>query len=204
MKRFVFLALLSWTMLAGCNGSPVEKQAEAGKEKPPVAVGVPQRVDLFTGNTAEDQVKNTIMRYNQLLVYGYDKLNMNPLQEVATVRQAEKAYHHMAAIGEGGVRMTSAVKKTDFTKITFPIPEKAEVKTRELWDFAYNDIKTGVKKEEMKDFVYLMNYWLERQNGRWIIVDIRAAEETPAPADAKSKSGKGAGTAGSTGAARGR
>lgn len=170
MNRCLAVLLTLCFCLSACNGKPVDTSSAA---KPPV----PPPQAMFTGSTPEDQAKNMIVRYCQLLVYGYENLDMNPLQEVATARLAERAYHHMAAIGEGGVRMTSRVKKIDVTLVRFTLPGKATVKSREVWDFAYNDIRTGVKKEEMKDFVYLMEYTLEKHDGRWLIVDIAAGSE---------------------------
>lgn len=169
MKKFLLYLALSCLMLTACT----KKADEPKKGK----AAVPPREAVFIGAAPEDQVKNVIMRYNQLLVFGYDNLNMNPLQEVAVIRLAEKAYHHMAAIGEGGARMVSHVTKIDFPNVSFASPGKALVKTREVWDYAYHDIDTGVKKEEIKNFVYLVDYRLEHQEGRWMIVDIAAREE---------------------------
>ncbi|SNB47388.1 hypothetical protein [Geobacter sp. DSM 9736] len=121
-----------------------------------------------TSADPEARVKEVIMRYNQLLAYGYQNLNMNPLQEVASVRQAEKAYHHMAALGEGGVRMLSHLKQIDFEKMDLS-DRKAVVRTREVWDFSYSDIRTEKRKDDVKDFLYLMEYTLVDDNGRWLI-----------------------------------
>lgn len=132
---------------------------------------------IHTGGTEADQVKNLIMRYNELLVFGYANLNMTPLQEVTTERQAQKTYFHMAAIGEGGARMRSRPVKVDFTEVSFPVPGTARVRTREVWDFAYHDITTDRKNEEKKGFVYLMTYTLVKSEGQWRITDTSAVGE---------------------------
>lgn len=173
IARTVVMLLLS-LLLVACK----EKAPESALP----AAGIPAPQVMFKGGEPDDQVKNVIVRYNQLLSYGYATLNMNPLQEVTTAMQAEKAYSHMAAIGEGGVRMTSQLKTIGFGAVSFPKPGSAVVKTREVWDFAYNDIKTGEKREEEKNFVYLVTYVLENRGGRWLITDITAgSEEKPAP-----------------------
>src|ERR1035437_10074821 len=105
---------------------------------------------------------------------------MNPLQEVATVQQAEKAYIHMAAIGEGTVRMIARLKKIDFVQVQSPTDRKTTVRTREAWDFAYTDIKSGKKNEEVTDFPYDVTYTLEQTGGRWLISDIVASSEQDA------------------------
>jgi len=169
----VFLAVL--LALIGCK----EKAAQHSDstQSKDVSTAPPAFRPLFPGEKAEDIIKNIIVRYNELLTFGYQNLNMNPLQEVATLNQAEKAYFHMAALGEGNVRMVSHLNKIDFDRVTFPEPHKAVIRTRETWDFSYTDIKTGEKKEEQKDFVYFMTYTIEQKDNRWLITDIAASSE---------------------------
>ena len=174
-KVLILLALLS--ILPGCKEKASMIPESAVTKSQTTSVAPPPFRPLFTGGGVEDSVKNVIVRYNELLTFGYQNLNMNPLQEVATLRQAEKAYFHMAALGEGNVRMVSRLNKIDFDRVTFPEPHKAVIKTRETWDFSYTNIKTGEKKEEQKDFVYLMTYTMEQNDNRWLITDIVASSE---------------------------
>ena len=118
------------------------------------------------------QIKGTILRYNQLLIDGYKKMNMNPLQEVATQEQAEKLYFHMAAIGEGRLRQDSSLKDVSFVTIDMSKPDEAIVTTKEIWDFTHVNIDTGKKLAEEKDFIYEMKYTLKIRQGRWIITNI--------------------------------
>lgn len=165
-------------ILSACTEKPREAAAPQQSAPAPVPKPTPPPwKPAYNGGTPTDVVKNVIVRYNELLAFGYEHLDMNSLQEVTNERQAEKAYFHMAAIGEGGVRMLSRLKRIDFTEVTFPSPGKADVKTREVWDFAYHDIKSGARKEEEKDFVYLMTYTLEGGGGRWLITETAAAGE---------------------------
>lgn len=123
-----------------------------------------------TGDQSEPAVKGAIMRYNQLLSDGYRSLNMNPVQEVATPEQATKLYHHMAALGEGRIRMDSTLKNIQFVKVAFPTNKEATVNTRETWDFTHLDIGTGKKIYEERDFVYEMEYGLKSDGGgHWLI-----------------------------------
>ncbi|WP_298268795.1 hypothetical protein [Geobacter sp.] len=118
------------------------------------------------------QVQGTIRRYNQLLIDGYRKMNMNPLQEVATPEQAEKLYFHMAALGEGRLRLDSTLKNISFVNIDMAKPDEATVVTRETWDYTHVNLNTGGKFDEEKDFVYEMKYTLKRRDGRWIITNV--------------------------------
>jgi len=167
----VLAILLLFALFCACS-----RQQESAAPPAKAATPVPLQTDL----PREELVKKVIARYNYLLAEGYKNLNMNPLQEVASVLQAEKAYSHMAAIGEGKVRMVSQLKKMNFVHVNFPSDGKAEVQTHEIWDFAYTDIKTGRKNEEVKDFPYDVNYTLEAKDGRWLITDIVAGSEQDA------------------------
>jgi hypothetical protein len=120
----------------------------------------------------DNQIKAVIMRYNQLLSDGYRTMNMNPLQEVATVEQATKLYHHMAALGEGKLRMDSALKGISFVKIERPHPYEATVQTKETWDFTHINIDSGKKFAEERGFIYEIRYSLKQDGSRWIITNI--------------------------------
>ena len=168
MKAAV-LCLLLCSFLAGCKEKAAEQALTVQPGAAPVAVS----------GTPTEQVQKTIQRYNQLLAQGYENLNMTPLQEVATKDQAEKAYVHMAAIGEGKAKMVSELKKITFTRLEFPQPGKCLTATDEIWDFAYQNLRTGAKEGERKDFLYHVTYSLESQGGRWMITDIVAGSDEP-------------------------
>ena len=188
-KKIVLVMLLSALAVVSCKGRPADNKAAVKSSavspvSKPAAMPPPYQ-PAFAGDKLEARVKNIVLRYNELLVFGYENLNMNFLQEVATPEQAEKAYFHMAAIGEGRVRMRSHLKKIDWARIDVSTPGKAVVQTNEVWDFAYHDIKTDKKGQEEKDFVYHITYTIAREkDGRWLISDIAATSDEkgkPAP-----------------------
>lgn len=93
MKRFVVICICSaLPAFFACKKS--ETPAPELKKQQPSAYK-----PFYQGSDSEAQVKNVIRRYNEFLIYGYKNLNMNPLHEVAAPEVAEKAYYHMAAIG---------------------------------------------------------------------------------------------------------
>lgn len=130
---------------------------------------------IADGEDKVRDIKAAIYRYNNLLAECYKKLNMNPMQEVATLDHAEKLYIYMAAIGEGKERLESKLKKIDFINIKFPDRNTVIVKDREIWDFRYVNIKTGQAVEEKKDFVYNLIFKLVKKNGRWLVKSVTAA-----------------------------
>lgn len=141
---YIYVVLLACLALGGCYG---------------------QRGDAT-------EIRAAIKRYNQLLIEGYRTFNMNPLQEVVTPEQATKLYYHMSAMGEGKLRMESALKEITFVKMEFAKPGEATVETKEIWDFTHFNMTTGKKYAEEKDFVYHMGYSLKKEKGRWVIYNV--------------------------------
>lgn len=117
-------------------------------------------------------IVEVIRRYNTLLTEGYRTQNMNPLQEVTTREQAVKLYHHMAALGEGRLRLDSHLKKLTVTKTEQPEPGRALMETEEVWDFTHYRTDSGEKYAEERDFVYRMGYILQKKDGRWLITGV--------------------------------
>ena len=130
-----------------------------------------------------EQVKATVKRYNSLLAQGYATLNMTGLTQVAEMPQATRVYTHMAALGEGRIRMQSELKDISFMDIRFAANTSASVKTREVWDFRHVNIDTGKVERDEKGFVYRMRYHLAGKDGVWWVRDAAAEEssDTKAP-----------------------
>ncbi len=145
----VCLAIAALTSLGGCTGT----------------------------RDASREVKGVVMRYNQLLSEGYRSMNMNPLQEVATPEQATRLYHHMAALGEGKLKLDSTLKDIQFVNVAYPSRDQATVETRETWDFTHLVIPTGKKYAQEKNFIYVMRYQLKNANGRWVIHAVDAIRD---------------------------
>lgn len=126
-----------------------------------------------------EAVKATVVRYNVLLRDGYERQNMNFMREVASEDQATKLYSHMAALVEGGLRMSAALRDLQFQKVAFPADGEATAETREVWDFTHRRIATGEKFAEEKGFVYRVAYALGRREGRWVIVGVEVISGEP-------------------------
>lgn len=128
------------------------------------------------GNGGE--IERIIRRYNALLIQGYRTQNMNPLLEVTTHEHALKLYHHMAALGEGQLRMESRLKGIRFLNVDRRGSSEAMVDTEETWDFTHYRMGTQEKYAEEKDFVYRMGYALNRVDGRWVITRVTTISGT--------------------------
>ena len=127
------------------------------------------------------QVKGTIIRYNQLLAEGYTKMNMNPMQEVATEEQATKVYYHMAALGEAKVRLESEVKEIEFLDIQSIDIQNVAVRTRETWDFRHVNYETLQIGLQEKGFIYTLKYELTKKGDRWLVSRVTALGEEKGP-----------------------
>jgi hypothetical protein len=117
-------------------------------------------------------VKDTILRYNQLLADGYANMNMNPLQEVATADQAGKEYRHMAALGETNIRMEALLKSIEFSAVVVSREGTASAVTKEVWGYTHLDVRTRTPVARQKDVVYTLKYELKQENRRWLVASI--------------------------------
>ena len=165
MKIASLIAATLLLSILGCQDSPSNKSGATPHTQSSVKPNI------------SDAAYKLIATYNTLLSEGYKSTNMTKLQEVTTPDLAEKAYDHMAAIGEGKSRMVSELKKMDFVETDCATPGKCRVVTKERWDFAYADVLTGARSNEVKDYLYDVQYVLENRQGRWIIVEITATGE---------------------------
>jgi len=165
MKLTASIILFLTATIIGCKDTAPSKTAE------------PVRTPASASSTSSEESHKLIERYNHLLSEGYKTTDMTKLQEVATTELAEKAYYHMAAIGEGKSRMVSGLKKINFVETDCSKPAKCRVVTREWWDFAYADIMTGERSNEVKDYIYDVRYLVENRQGRWLITEISASGE---------------------------
>ncbi len=127
---------------------------------------------LVTG-CAEDNspLQAAVQRYDTLLARGYRTLNMTALTEVASVEQAKKVYHHMAAMAEGRVKMDARLRDLEFLEIDRQQPDSAMVRARETWDYQYINIDNGAIAEE-STVTYTLRYHLARKNDRWLVTAI--------------------------------
>jgi hypothetical protein len=130
------------------------------------------------GQEAE-AVKGAVTRYTELLRDGYQRQNMNFMREVASEEQASRLYHHMAAMGEGNLRLSSTLGELTFQKVELPAPGEAKVSTREVWDFTHYRIATGEKYAEEKGFIHQMAYTLRNVDGKWLVTDVAVVSSQP-------------------------
>jgi len=132
------------------------------------------------------QVKDTILKYNQLLAEGYARMNMTPLREVATEEHAQKVYHHMAALGEAKIRMESRLVDIEFSDIQFPKKDFAKVKTKERWNYTHINIDSKMPAQTVvQGLLYRLSYGLVKKDGRWFVSSISVLEENK-PSEKKS------------------
>ena len=127
--------------------------------------------------TNSQAVKDTILRYNQLLAEGYANMNMSPLREVATADQAGKEYRHMAALGEAKIKMEAALKSVEFVGIVVSRDGTASAITKEVWDYTHLLVRTRTQVAKQKDVVYALKYELKKENSRWRVASIETIDQ---------------------------
>ncbi len=175
MKRYFIICTACFVIgfsLVGCTDSAPDKVVLAPEQTAVPAVG-DSGEDLSVREVK--QIKGTVMMYTRLLAEGYARLNMGELTRVAAERQATRVFHHMAALGEGGVKMLASLTRIEFDGVE-SLPDKvAEVRTREHWEYAYYTIATGELRHE-NDVSYQLAYTLEKTDQQWLIADVRIVE----------------------------
>lgn len=123
------------------------------------------------------QVKDTILRYNQLLAEGYARMNMTHLREVATEEHAQKVYHHMAALGEAKIRMESRLIDIEFSDIQFSRKDLVRVKTKERWNYTHINIDTKMPVQTVvQGLLYKLSYELIKKNDKWYVSSVSVLE----------------------------
>jgi hypothetical protein len=130
-------------------------------------------VSACTSQDTADQleIQDTVKAYTKLLFEGYRSLNMTPLTRIATPRRITRAYHHMAALGEGNVKMDAEIEQLLFLDSRVSDAGKAEVKTSERWVCQYYTIDSNQKVSE-NIIIYENIYHLIHKTGRWLVDDI--------------------------------
>lgn len=123
-------------------------------------------------------VESTVVRYNRLLAEGYRAMDMTRMRDVADELQAEDEYIHMAAMGEGGVRLLPILKELEFLEMSIE-DTAAYVETRERWDYSHEDRRTREVVLIQRDLIYELAWDLAKgEDGRWLVTDVRAVEAT--------------------------
>ena len=136
------------------------------------------------GADTDDEIRAiqyTVLRYTQLLAEGYARMDVTPLQEVATQRQTLKVYNHMSALGEAKIRMQSSLEDIEFKDIQLSDKDGARVKTREKWN--YRHIGTDPKlpsQTVVEGLIYELAYALVRRDGKWVVSSVSVLAEDKA------------------------
>jgi len=125
----------------------------------------------------QGQMQETVRQYCLLLAEGYQNLDMHRLNFVATKEQTAKVYNHMAALGEGRLKMVSKLLSLDFLTVQEESDGHTTMQTREKWKYSYLNIDSG--KPEISDKVtYTLLYHLEKANDHWLVAAIDIEKST--------------------------
>jgi hypothetical protein len=113
-----------------------------------------------------------VLSYNTLLAEGYRVQELTPLLAGATPEQVTKVYHHMAALAEGGVVMDALLRSIDFVEIRSREEGRAQVTTKESWNYRY--LSSGAQRipGEERLVNYTVNYRLVKGGERWLVNEV--------------------------------
>jgi len=124
-------------------------------------------------------VRQTVMAYTEALARGFETLDMNALNQVATEEQATRAFFLMAALGESRVRMVSELQDIEVGEVTFLQEGQASVTTTETWDYDHISIDTTETARSERGVVYRLRYDLALTDDRWFVTNVTSLDELP-------------------------
>lgn len=137
--------------------------------------------DREVRHPAESEIRSVVGRYNELLSWGYANLDMNRLTEVATDEQAQAEYYHMAALGEGGVKLMATLETLEFDSVSIEETSAIAV-TRETWSYTQVSVSTGEPSARSRA-TYGLRYDLRLSGGRWLVADVTAFDSVELPVE---------------------
>ena len=132
--------------------------------------------DRESHSEEETILKHVVIEYTRLLSEGYITLNMSGLLAVATEERAQKAYYHMAALGEGRIKMDARRRDISFPAVERISEDRAEVKTVEKWTYDHINIDTE-EIESASRATYELTYHLMKNEGTWRVSEITVNRE---------------------------
>ncbi len=123
------------------------------------------------------QIKDAVLKYDQLLAEGYREMNMTSMNEVATKEEVARLYFHMAALGEAKVRLESELKRIEFQDVKLINAGSALVRTEETWDFKHVNYITQKIQLDEKGFIYNLVYELVKKDDKWLVAKVTSVPE---------------------------
>lgn len=123
----------------------------------------------------QDRLQAAIRQYCLFLAEGYQKQDLSKLNFVATDEQSQRVYRHMAALGEGRIKMDSKLLAIEWVSVDQDSPGDAKVTTREGWAYAYVNMDTG-KIMNSNAVDYLLQYHLQKSNEQWLVATVDVLE----------------------------
>lgn len=119
-----------------------------------------------------EDLQNAVRNYNMLLAQGYRTMDMTPLAAAATPDRVMKAYHHMAALGEGGMKMDASIDDIRFDTLKLLTSTEAEVVTKESWHYRYVALEHDKPGKESA-VRYTVLYRLIHAGEKWLVADLQ-------------------------------
>ncbi|PKQ19506.1 MAG: hypothetical protein CVT66_09900 [Actinobacteria bacterium HGW-Actinobacteria-6] len=123
-------------------------------------------------------VESTVQAYNDALVRGFAKMDMNELSAVATEDQATQEYFLMSALGEERVRMIAHMRALSFDSVVFSGEASATVTTAETWDFTHQSLDTSETVREELGVTYHLRYSLDLIEGQWLVAAVASLDSS--------------------------
>lgn len=143
---------------------------------------LPQTRWLWAGNRDEQEaIKDSIVLYNKIYsdLYASDgqMLRLDDFPGVKRLRH--ELYRDLDYLRERKRLLIYDMANLSFIEIKRPAPLTAEVVTYEEWNYLYQKSPSRDLAESIRGMVQGFKYYMEKQKGRWIVVDCVPVDVRP-------------------------
>lgn len=183
--------------LAFVNGCGKEKKEAvkgddaAQTQQPAEPLLIPAVEKIVGGEDLKGEqaaVREVIINYNRALIMS--QINMASIGDMIGLTSKKEYTRMLASIeydrSEGKI-MSCTLRSLAFDKITIK-GRGGTVRTKEEWLFEDRDVKTGGVVEPLKNFLYVVEYGVFKEEGKWVVNEVKvkeASEYLPPKGEAK-------------------
>ncbi len=146
------------------------------------AVFYKQTKEAATNREREDgAIKNAIILYNKIFTDLYVSngrvLRLNDFPASKMLRH--ELFRDLDFLRSRGLLLVYDNADIVFAEIKRPSSFTAEVRTFEEWNYLYRDIQTRENRSAVKGLGQGFEYLMRKQEGEWIVADVRLADVKP-------------------------
>lgn len=123
----------------------------------------------------EREVKNVVLTYNTMLLKAHRELKSSWLKPLTSARQFMKVDNYLAFLLKNRMVLQGDILDIRFTGVTVE-KDRSVVTTKERWKYFYVEPATRKPVSEVYDVQYGNTYYLQKEQGHWVVDDLESTE----------------------------